>query len=255
MLSLNFTLVLKISKCLCFTSKQDLSQMLSWNHRDIAHCRVGIHFRDAFQRRLSGCTTANWSCCKVLGTRDPGLLFNPRRGVNGVKAAPPPYLHIKKAIRGTRLCKRRGWPRVPTGDEKNFEIRALINLLSGTATTAVEGGPDEVFVGLSSLSRGLSEVAREFKVSPGQRGPSKLRHVYRVDTKVAIKNILTSGRSHTCPRARINLHRNFRDIFGKIQTFSKIKYFCHLCSCCYTIKIAEKIDSEILQCKLYFHNK
>lgn len=51
MLSLNFTLVLRISKCFCFTSKQDLSQMLSWNHRDIAHCRVEIHFRDAFQRR------------------------------------------------------------------------------------------------------------------------------------------------------------------------------------------------------------
>lgn len=201
--------------------------MLSWNSRGIAH----LSRRNTFSRRLPKTSQAvrrlTEAVARYWEREIPGLLFNPRRGVNGVKAAPPPYLHIKKAIRGTRLCKRRGWPRVPTGDEKNFEIRALINLLSGTATTAVEGGPDEVFVGLSSLSHGLSEVAREFKVSPGQRGPSKLRHVYRVDTKVAIKNILTSGRSHTYPRANINFHRNFRDIFGKIQTFSKIKYFRH----------------------------
>lgn len=121
-----------------------------------------------FKDFLSDRTTTLTEAVARYWERDPGLLFNPRRGVNGVKAAPPPYLHIKKAIRRTRLCKRRGWPRVPTEDEKNFEIRALINLLSGTATTAVEGGPDEVFVGLSSLSRGLSEVAREFKVPPGR---------------------------------------------------------------------------------------
>lgn len=177
----------------------------------IAHCRDGIHFRNAFQRRLSSPRTTLTEAVARYWERDSGLLFNPRRGVNGVKAVPPPYLHIKKAIQGTRLCKRRGWPRVPTGDEKNFEIRALINLLSGTATTAVEGGSDEVFVGLSSLSRGLSEVAREFKVLPGRREPSKLRHVYRVDTKVAIKNILTSEKSHT--RSRIITSSEFSKTF------------------------------------------
>lgn len=134
------------------------------------------------RRRLSDVrTTAPTEAVARYWQRDPGLLFNPRRGVNGVKArAPPPYLHIKKAIRGTRLCKRRGWPRVPGGDEKNFEIRALINLLSGTAATAVEGGSDEVFVGLSSLSRGLSQASREFKVPPCRRGPGELRHVFPV---------------------------------------------------------------------------
>lgn len=59
------------------------------------------------------------------------------------------------------------------GDEKNSEIRALINLLSGTTKLRHEerkGGrgasSDEIFVGLSSLSRGLTEAAREFKVLP-----------------------------------------------------------------------------------------
>jgi len=188
---------------------------LKWNRRAvIAHCRVGINFRNAFQRRLSSPRTTLTEAVARYWERDSGLLFNPRRGVNGVKAAPPPYLHIKKAIQGTRLCKRRGWPRVPTGDEKNFEIRALINLLSGTATTAVEGGSDEVFVGLSSLSRGLSEVAREFKVLPGRRGPNKLRHVYHVE--VAIKNILISEKSHTRPRINTNFLRIFQNIFWQI---------------------------------------
>lgn len=185
-------------------------------------CRVGIHFRGGSQRRLSGRTTALTEAVARYWERDLGLHFNPRQGVNGVKAAPPPYLHIKKAIRGTRLCKRRGWPRVPTGDEKNFEIRALINLLSGTATTAVEGGPDEVFVGLSSLSRGLSEVAREFKVPSGRRrGPSKLRHVYRVNTEVAIKNILTSKRSCTRPQAEILSFSQFSTCSEKFKHFLK----------------------------------
>ena len=193
-------------------SKTYCSQMLKWNRRAvIAHCRVGINFRNAFQRRLSSPRTTLTEAVARYWERDSGLLFNPRRGVNGVKAAPPPYLHIKKAIQGTRLCKRRGWPRVPTEDEKNFEIRALINLLSGTATTAVEGGSDEVFVGLSSLSRGLSEVAREFKVLPGRRGPNKLRHVYHVE--VAIKNILISEKSHTHPQINTNFLRIFQNIF------------------------------------------
>lgn len=98
------------------------------------------------------------------------------------KSGTTPYLHIKKAIRRTRLCKRRGRLRVPTGDEKNCEIRALINLLSGTADRRRRSGggggggsSDEIFVGLSSLSRGLSEAAREFKVlrrAVDERAPS-----------------------------------------------------------------------------------
>lgn len=66
-----------------------------------------------------------------------------RRGLKRRKSGTTPYLHIKKAIRRTRLCKRRGRLRVPAGDEKNCEIRALINLLSGTADRRRRSGGEE----------------------------------------------------------------------------------------------------------------
>lgn len=58
--------------------------------------------------------------------------FESATGRKRRKSGTTPYLHIKKAIRRTRLCKRRRRLRVPAGDEKNSEIPALINLLSGT---------------------------------------------------------------------------------------------------------------------------
>lgn len=206
-----------------------LSHMFSWNCRrsSALSCRNTFKsHRNAFQRRrrLSSSMTALTEAVARYRERNPSLLFNPRRGVNGVKAAPPPYLHIKKAIRGTRLCKRRGWPRVPTGDEKNFEIRALINLLSGTATTAVEGGSDEVFVGLSSLSRGLSEAAREFKVLPCTRPKRTLRYIdiHPADAKVAIKNISTSAWScsHGPTLTKLSAFvKMFKNLYRKIILF------------------------------------
>lgn len=144
-------------------------------------------------------------------------LFSSRRrkerGRKRRKSCTTPYLHIKKAIRRTRLCKRRGWLRVPAGDEKNSEIRALINLLSGTADRRrrsegargrggrTEGeSSDEIFVGLSSLSRGLSQAAREFKVLRPLTSAHALNLVTfclstslgtKVRAKIKIKSILT----------------------------------------------------------------
>lgn len=131
-------------------------------------------------------------------------LFSPWWGRKRRKSGTTPYLHIKKAIRRTRLCKRRGRLRVPARDEKNFEIRALINLLSGTADRRRRSGEssDEIFVGLSFLSRGLSQAAREFKVLlrwrartlASERVPSRrLRLRERLRAKIKIKSISASS--------------------------------------------------------------
>lgn len=144
----------------------------------------------------------------MVGVLSPFSLYS-AVGRKRRKSGTTPYLHIKKAIQRTCLCKRRGRPRVPTNDEKNSEIRALINLLSGTmVSVVVEGSSDEVFVGLSSLNHGLSEAAREFKV---------LSFPPPVNVRINQVGQMIELRRHLNIRRRIQIHRVAYNILEKIR--------------------------------------